>query len=172
MADEKKKGFLDKAIDALTDRDEKAAAAAEAQKKLLAEQAKKEQVARDALKTKVDAEKAAAAKVAADAKAAVDKKAAEIAASAAAGKSAAESAAAKIAANQAAVAEKASILKTHTITPNETLSGLALHFYGHATPEYWNLIIQANKAELGEDVKNYKPGKTIKIPKLPDSMKK
>jgi len=102
----------------------------------------------------------------------VDKKAAEIAASAAAGKSAAESAAAKIAANQAAVVEKASILKTHTITPNETLSGLALHFYGHATPEYWNLIIQANKAELGEDVKNYKPGKTIKIPKLPDSMKK
>lgn len=67
---------------------------------------------------------------------------------------------------------KMAILKEHTLTPDDTLSALALHFYGHSTPEYWGLIIEANKAELGEDVKNYKPGKKIKIPVLPDSMKK
>ena len=167
MTDEKKKGFLDKAIDALTDRDEKAAAAAEAQKKALAEQAKKEQIARDALATKQKAEKAAA-----DAKVAAEAKAKKMAEDAKVASTAMSDAAAKIKANQAAEAAKAMILEMHTITPNETLSHLALHFYGHATPEYWKLIIDANKAELGEDVKNYKPGKTIKIPKLPDSMKK
>lgn len=63
---EEKKSLFDKAIDALTDRDEKAAAA-EAQAKALAEAAKKEADARAKLAAeKTAAEKAAADKIAAE----------------------------------------------------------------------------------------------------------
>lgn len=61
MSAEKKKGLFDKAIDALTDRDEKEAAA-QARARALADAAKKEADAR----VKTAAEKAAAAKVAAN----------------------------------------------------------------------------------------------------------
>ena len=60
MSEEKKKSLFDKAIDALTDRDEKEAAAA-AQQKALADAAQKEAEAR----AKIAAEKAAADRVAA-----------------------------------------------------------------------------------------------------------
>jgi nucleoid-associated protein YgaU len=69
-------------------------------------------------------------------------------------------------------ADQFEIIKEHTLTYDDTLSGLALHFYGHATPEYWGLIILANKNTIGDKVKDYTPGKVIKIPKLPDEMKK
>jgi nucleoid-associated protein YgaU len=69
-------------------------------------------------------------------------------------------------------ADQFEIIKEHTLTPDDMLSALALHFYGHATPEYWGLIILANKNTVGSSVKDYTPGKVIKIPKLPDSMKK
>jgi len=72
----------------------------------------------------------------------------------------------------AAAADQFEIIKEHTLTYDDTLSGLALHFYGHATPEYWGLIILANKNTIGGAVKDYTPGKVIKIPVLPDSMKK
>ncbi|MCE1254905.1 MAG: hypothetical protein LWX83_15330 [Anaerolineae bacterium] len=68
-------------------------------------------------------------------------------------------------------AEQFEIIKEHKLTYDDTLSALALHFYGHATPEYWGLIILANKNTIGGTVKDYTPGKVIKIPKLPDSMK-
>jgi hypothetical protein len=71
MAKEKKKSLFDKAIDALTDRDEKEAAKAKA----LAEAAKKQADARAKVASKIAADKAAA-------KAAVDKAAAEKAAAA------------------------------------------------------------------------------------------
>ena len=69
-------------------------------------------------------------------------------------------------------ADQFEVIKEHTLTYDDTLSALALHFYGHATPEYWGLIILANKNTIGDKVKDYTPGKVIKIPKLPDSMKK
>ena len=69
MSEEKKKSLFDKAIDALTDRDEKEAAAA--QEKALAEAARKEAEAR----AKLAAEKAAAERVAAE-KAAAERAAA------------------------------------------------------------------------------------------------
>ena len=69
-------------------------------------------------------------------------------------------------------ADQFEIIKEHTLTDDDTLSALALHFYGHATPEYWGLIILANKNTIGDKVSDYTPRKVIKIPKLPDSMKK
>lgn len=68
---EEKKSLFDKAIDALTDRDEKEAAAKAAQEKALADAAKKEADAR----AKIAAEKATAEKAVAD-KAAAEKAAA------------------------------------------------------------------------------------------------
>lgn len=91
---EKKKSIFDKAIDALTDRDEKEAAAAEAAKKAEAE--------RVIASKKAAAEKAAADKAAA-AKAAADKAAAE---KAAAVKAAADKAAAVKAATAKAATAK------------------------------------------------------------------
>jgi ATPase subunit of ABC transporter with duplicated ATPase domains len=102
MSEEKKKNLFDKAIDALTDRDEKEAAAAQA--KALADAAKKEADAR----AKIAAEKAATEKAAAE-KAAAEKAAAEkvAAVKAEADKRAAEQMAAMKAANEKAAAERA-----------------------------------------------------------------
>lgn len=87
-------------------------------------------------------------------------------------KEAADKAAAEAANAIAEAASEFTIIKEHKLTYDDTLSALALHFYGHATPEYWGLIILANKKEIGEKVSDYTPGKVIKIPALPDSMKK
>jgi ATPase subunit of ABC transporter with duplicated ATPase domains len=97
MAKEKKKSLFDKAIDALTDRDEKEAAKAKA----LAEAAKKQADARAKVASKIAADKAAA-------KAAVDKAAAE---KAAAQKVAAQKAAVAKAAAQKAAAERSAAAK-------------------------------------------------------------
>lgn len=122
MAKEKKSLF-DKAIDALTDRDEKAAAA-EAQAKALADAAKKEAEAR----AKLAAEKAAAEKAAADkaaaAKAAADRIAAERAA-------AAKEASERLAAAKAAAAPKKGVVTVRSLriradhnTTSEVVGGL------------------------------------------------
>jgi nucleoid-associated protein YgaU len=59
----------------------------------------------------------------------------------------------------------------HTLTADETLSHLALKYYGHATPPYWQLIYAANKAVIGEDPNKVRPGLVLNIPILPDDMK-
>lgn len=127
-----KKSLFDKAIDALTDRDEKAAAAAEAQAR--ADAAKKAAEAR----AKLAAQKAAATRAAAD-KAAAEKAAASKAAvqKAAAEKAAAEKAARvkaaqeKLAAAKAAAAPRKGIVTTRSLriradhnTKAEVVAGL------------------------------------------------
>jgi membrane protein involved in colicin uptake len=115
---EEKKSLFDKAIDALTDRDEKEAAAKAAQEKALADAAKKEAEAR----AKIAAETAAADKAAAD-KAAADK--------ATALKAANEKAAAEAAARAAAAAPKKGIVTVRSLriradhnTTSEVVAGL------------------------------------------------
>ena len=114
---EEKKSLFDKAIDALTDRDEKAAAA-EAQAKALAEAAKKEADAR----AKLAAEKTAAEKAAAD-KIAAEK--------AAAAKVATEQAIAEKVAAAQAVAPKKGVVTVRSLriradhnTTSEVVAGL------------------------------------------------
>ena len=58
----------------------------------------------------------------------------------------------------------------HTLTADETLSHLALKYYGHATPPYWQLIYEANKTVIGNDPNKVRPGLVLKIPVLPDNM--
>ncbi len=112
MTEEKKKSLFDKAIDALTDRDEKEAAA-----KAAAEKAAAEKVAA----AKALADKAAADKLAAE-KAAAEKDAAERAAIA---KAASERIAAAIAAPKQGVVEVRSLrIRADHNTTSEVVGGL------------------------------------------------
>ena len=63
------------------------------------------------------------------------------------------------------------ITKEHTIGTDEALSTIALHYYGHATPPYYNLIFEANRAVIGDTANDTRPGMVIMIPELPDNMK-
>ena len=122
MSEEKKKSLFDKAIDALTDRDEKEAAAA--QEKALADAARKEAEARARLAAeKAASEKAAAEKAAAE-KAAAVKATAE---KAAAIKAAAE----KASAERAAAAPRKGVVTVRSLriradhnTSSEVVAGL------------------------------------------------
>ena len=63
------------------------------------------------------------------------------------------------------------MLAEHTIGEGETLSQIALKYYGHATREYWMVIYNANKAVIGDDPGKIKPGMELKIPELPANLK-
>jgi nucleoid-associated protein YgaU len=59
----------------------------------------------------------------------------------------------------------------HTLTAEETLSHLALKYYGHATKPYYMVIYEANKDVIGENPNRVRPGLKIKIPELPTELK-
>ena len=69
-------------------------------------------------------------------------------------------------------AEKKAVMATHTLTSEETLSHLALKYYGHATEPYWRIIYEANKDVIGEKPNRVRAGMVVKIPVLPADMKK
>jgi nucleoid-associated protein YgaU len=50
--------------------------------------------------------------------------------------------------------------------PDETLSHLALKYYGSAIREKWMIIYEANKEAIGPDPAHVKPGTVLKIPKI------
>lgn len=54
----------------------------------------------------------------------------------------------------------------HTMAPDETLSHLALKYYGSAIREKWMIIYEANKDVIGPDPAHVRPGTVLKIPKL------
>jgi len=172
MADKQNKGFIGKAIDALTNRDEKAAAEAKkaADAKLAAAKAAAQAQAAQANAAKAAADKAAAEK-AAQLKAAADKAAAERAAAAAA--SQAQRMKDEMARSASAVAVAAPKFKAeHKVAAGQTLSDIALKYYGKATKDYWMLIYEANKAVIGSSPSVIKAGQVFKIPELPDALKK
>ena len=55
----------------------------------------------------------------------------------------------------------------HTVKDGDTLSHLALKYYGHATKPYWMVIYEANKALIGNNPNKVKLGITLTIPELP-----
>lgn len=59
----------------------------------------------------------------------------------------------------------------HTVAAGETLSHLALKYYGHATPPYWKHIYEANKEVIGDNPNRLQVGMIIKIPELPPDFK-
>jgi nucleoid-associated protein YgaU len=158
----KKKSLLDKAVDALTDRDEKAAAAEAAQK------------AAEAEKKVIEAEKKVAeakAKMEQMEKEEKERKRKEMLEEAQKNW-AEENARQKAAAAAAAEAAKPKIIKEHTMTAEETLSHLSLKYYGSAVRDYWMVIYEANKDVIGDNPAHVRPGLVVKIPELPENLKK
>jgi hypothetical protein len=70
-----------------------------------------------------------------------------------------------------AEAAKPKVIATHKIEGNQTLSHLALKYYGNATRPYWKLIHEFNKDVIGEDEKNVWAGLELQIPELPEDLK-
>jgi len=181
MAEKKKiKSLADMAIDALTNRDEKAEAAAKAAAEKAAADAK---AAAAAVQARLDAKEAAAKKAAevkkaAEAKAAADKLAREKLLRekqlAEESKKRALEMKAKVdaAAKAAAEAAKPKVVAEYTVQSGDTLSQVALKFYKHATRDYWMLVYEANKAVIGDNPNLIKPGMLLQIPELPESLKK
>jgi nucleoid-associated protein YgaU len=56
-------------------------------------------------------------------------------------------------------------LSEHTVIAGETLSQIALKYYGSAVKEKWMLIYEANKQVIGDDPNRIHPGQVLKIPK-------
>ncbi|HAL15854.1 MAG TPA: hypothetical protein DCP32_03600 [Anaerolineaceae bacterium] len=174
MAEKKKiKSLFNIAVDALTDRDEKAEAAAKeaAAKKEAAEteaRRKAAEAAQARLKAKADADKKAA-----EAKAAAEKLAREKQL-AAESKKRADAMMAKAAADARAAAEaaKPKVIAEYEVKTGDTLSALALKYYKHATPPYYTLIYETNKAVIGSNPNLIRPGMKLLIPELPEELKK
>lgn len=160
---EKKKSIFDKAIDALTDRDEKAEAAAKEAAELEARR-KAAEAAQLRLKQKAEADKKAAEAKAAAEKLAREKQLAE--------ESKRRAEAMKAAAEKAAEAAKPKFIAEYKVQPEDTLSHVALKYYKHATRDYWMLIYEANKAVIGDNPNMIHPGMLLNIPELPENLKK
>ncbi len=79
---------------------------------------------------------------------------------------------AKTIAAAAEAAAKAQIITEHTLKADETLSHLALKYYGSAYEPYWRVIYEANKELIGDNPGRVRPGMVIKIPVLPEELKK
>lgn len=60
----------------------------------------------------------------------------------------------------------AKVKAQHTVAAGETLSDLALKYYGSAAKEKWMAIYEANKAVIGDNPNVIKPGQELKIPEL------
>ena len=75
------------------------------------------------------------------------------------------------AALQATEAAAPKFIAEHTLEADETLSHLALKYYGHSTPPYWRFIYEANKDVVGDNPNRVRRGMVIKIPVLPPDFK-
>ena len=173
MAEKKKiKSLFDIAVDALTNRDEKAEAAAkEAAAKEAAElesRRKAAEAAQARIKANAEAEKKAAEAKAAAEQLARQKQLAEESRKRAEAMMADAAAVAKAAAEAA----KPKVIAEYEVKSGDTLSALALKYYKHATPPYYTLIYEFNKAVIGDNMNVIRPGMKLQIPELPEELKK
>lgn len=162
MAEQPKKGILNDAINLVSNRDEKAAL--EAAQKQMAEMQKK-----------VTDLEASLAKSQAEVKAAKDQiyqLEQRVAKSELKAKLYDDDQARKATKAAENAAQAASVLETHTMQDDETLSHIALKYYGHATKKYWSIIYEANKDAIGSNPNKVRPGTVLKIPVLPEELKK
>jgi len=69
------------------------------------------------------------------------------------------------------VIEEIKPTKTHVVKAGETLSHIALNYYGKATPPYYQLIYQHNRDVIGDNINIIVPGQKLVIPDLPEELK-
>jgi nucleoid-associated protein YgaU len=60
----------------------------------------------------------------------------------------------------------AKFIAEHTVGPDETLSHIALKYYGNAGREFWSAIYEANKAVIGDNPGSIRPGIVLNIPEI------
>lgn len=60
------------------------------------------------------------------------------------------------------------IMEKHVVKKGETLSDIALKYYGHATEKYWKIIYTFNHSVIGDDPGKIRDGLELNIPKLPE----
>jgi len=56
----------------------------------------------------------------------------------------------------------------HKVVSGDTMSGLALKYYGSAVREKWMHIYEANKELIGDNPAFIKVGQVLNIPELPE----
>lgn len=56
--------------------------------------------------------------------------------------------------------------KMHTVASDETLSHIALRYYGSATKEKWMIIYEANKELIGDNPNIIRKGMELFIPDI------
>jgi len=59
----------------------------------------------------------------------------------------------------------------HTVKQDETLSHIALKYYGSALTPFWTFIYEANKAVIGANPNYIKTGTVLQIPELTDELR-
>lgn len=64
------------------------------------------------------------------------------------------------------------VIAVHTLKDNETWSHLALRYYGDMSEPYWRYMYEFNKEMVGDNYKSIWGGMEIRIPELPDHLKK
>ena len=62
-------------------------------------------------------------------------------------------------------------LSEHIVVAGETLSAIALKYYGKATPPYYQHIYKHNREVIGENINLIIPGQKLVIPELPEDLK-
>jgi len=75
-------------------------------------------------------------------------------------------AAPKVGAQPAPVAPK--VIAEHTVTNDDTLSGIALKYYGSAVKKWYMYIYETNKDVIGDNPNVIRPGIVLKILEKPD----
>lgn len=74
-------------------------------------------------------------------------------------------------AKQMAEKAAAAYIDNYTVQANDTLSHIAMRFYGKATPAHYTLIYEHNKDVIGGNMNLIKPGQVLRIPALPEELK-
>lgn len=63
------------------------------------------------------------------------------------------------------------IIAHHKLTADQTLSHVALKYYGSAYKPYWMVIYNANKDKIGDNPAHVHEGMELDIPELPPDLK-
>ncbi len=56
----------------------------------------------------------------------------------------------------------------YTVVSGDSLSAIAVKFYGAGAGGNWKSIYEANKETIGDDPNLIRPGQVLKIPRLPE----
>jgi len=164
MADKEKKGIFGKVTDAFSSKDEKEEIAKLEEELEASKKAIKSLLEQNRDKSKVSAETEAAEKRIKELEAKLKE----------AEREKMIDARRKIKEERMAGLEKAKesmVMTTHKVAAGETLSHLALKYYKHATPPYWQLILEQNKEALQGNERNVREGMELEIPELPEDLK-